>query len=371
MSTKKSKSRNGLPALQGAGAAGLVLPNFRRDFDDDSLIQNAMDYVSKLIDVYESGPHFYANLDSTILERWLSEDWPELIEALTEEATLEAFRRNLIDYCSRLSAAGAIADSFLGETLDYEQGGYWDFDVERFFPGLHRRVLFGKVKKLEQLPSIIAVLVEKFTRKCHVRIYDNNKYPRYSRLPSEGWDWCDLAQVKHADDRTAFLLRKEHFPIQLGWETHERYALVLNASPGTSASTLIDHSSPFHIAPLTNSSGKVIACCRPTEGVTAIPFLENHSTLTLFRRFIPVIYLLPNGPLLIQYEWSMMATGNLYVREAREIEDRYASDSPANANDNAEAHITQILPMPLGAGPKPKPQHAGPWNDAWSDCIPC
>jgi len=371
MSTKKSKSRNGLPPLQGAGAAGLVLPNFHRHFDDDSLIQNAMDCVSKLIDVYESGPHFYANLDSTMLERWLSEDWPELIEALTEEATLEAFRRNLIDYCSRLSAAGAIADSFLGETLDYEQGGYWDFDVERFFPGLHRRVLFGKVKKLEQLPPIIAVLVDKFARKRRTPLRDSDNYYPHSRLPSDGWDWCDLAQVKSADDRTAFLLRKAHFPQHLGWSTRERYALVLNVSPETIASKLIDKAYPPHIDARTNSSGTVIACCHLRDGAPAIPFLENLPTLTLFRRFIPVIYLVANEPLLIEYEWSMMANGNLYVREAREIEDRYASDSPANSHDNADALITRILPMPLGAGPKPKLQPAVPWNDAWSDCIPC
>jgi hypothetical protein len=199
---------------------------------------------------------------------------------------------------------------------------------------------------------------------------DNDNYYPHSRLPSDGWDWCDLAQVKSADDRTAFLLRKEHFPQHLGWSTRERYALVLNVSPETIASKLIDKAYPSYIDARTNSTGKVIPCCHLRDGAPAIPFLENLSTLKLFRRFIPVIYLLANERLLIEYEWSMMANGNLCLREAREIEDRYACDSPADSNDIADALITQILPMPLGAGPKPKPQHAGPWNDAWSDCIP-
>jgi hypothetical protein len=371
MIAKKSKSQNAQPTSQRTCSARLVLPNYRRHFADDSLIQRAMDYARKLIDVYESGPHFYANLDSTILEKWLSEDWPEIIEGLNEENNLEAFRRNLKDYCNLLSAAGAIADSFLDETLDYAQGEYWDFDVEQFFPGLHHRVQLVEVKKLEQLPSIIAVLVDKFARKRHAPLRDNDHYYPHSRLRSDGWDWCDLAQVKSTDDRTAFLLRKEHFPQHLGWSTRERYALVLNVSPETIASKLIDKAFPSYIDARTNSTGKVIPCCHLRDGAPAIPFLENLSTLRLFRRFIPVIYLLANEPLLIEYEWSMMANGNLYLREAREIEDRYASDSPANSNDNADALITQILPMPLGAGPKPKPQHSVPWNDAWSDCIPC
>ncbi len=330
-----------------------------------------MDYVRKLIDVYECGPHFYANLDSTILERWLSEDWPELIEGLKEEeAALEAFRKNLGDYCSRLSVAGAIADAFLNETLDYEQGWYWDFDVERFFPGLHRRVQLGRVKKLEQLPPIIAVLVDKFARERYAPLHDNNKYHRHSRLRSDGWDWCDLAEAKNADNRTAFLLREEHFPEQIGWKTHERYALVLNVSPETSASTLIHKSSSPYIGARTNSSGKVIPCCRLPDGAPAIPVLENLSTLRLFRRFIPVIYLLDNEPLLIEYEWSMMANGNWYLKEAREIEDDYASDSQVNSNGKEDVLITQILQMPLGAGPKSEPRYDGPWNDAWSDSIP-
>ncbi|BBU30264.1 hypothetical protein BTHE68_39980 [Burkholderia sp. THE68] len=337
------------------------LPNNMRKNSEDPLLQQAMDYAGKLIDLYECGPHFYANLDSRVIESWLADDCPELIDALEADGSYVEFTRNLKAYCCRLSAAGCIADSFLGDTLDYTQGECMHFDWERFFPGLLEQVQKGKIRNRESLPSVVALLVDRFAGEGHARHHDNNNYFLHSYLGLDDWAWCDLPQVKQADQGVAFLLHREQFPRKLGWRTHEKYALVINPLPGTKASSLIRKPLAASLDRLKTTSGQIELCLRLSGQGCAIPLLKHESTLTLFRKFLPAIYVLDGDMLLVEYQWSPIAFGFRDLEQARAemSQNFWPSQYPSGAL------VTDIFPMPLGPGPKPiPPRYDGPWEDS-------
>ncbi|WP_176053205.1 hypothetical protein [Paraburkholderia caribensis] len=364
--TTKISDQQATSSLQRSDADRLILPNYYRHYSTDSLPQTAMDLVRKLIDLYASGPHFYANLDGAILSTWLEEDFPEIVAGLKQEGQFASFQQSLEFYCERLSVAGALADTFLNETLNYEQDDFWDFDVERFFPGLHRRIQLGEVRKLEELPPIIATLVDRFTRVQGIPLRANNRIHLHSYLSDEAWDWFDLPQVKAGGNKTAYLLRKEHFSIYLSAHTNERYALVLNAPQGRSSSALICRTSHHEVGPAITEARKVIAEIRFSEYVPAIPFFDNLPTLKLFRQHIPVVYLFDDAPaLLVEYPFSWMADSPWFTREALRIEETY---SPQDITWDADALINKIRSMPLGPGPvKRKSVFNGPFNDSWPE----
>jgi hypothetical protein len=370
MTTRKHQQQAPATLVHQDDADTLLLPNYCWHDENDSLMQAAIDSARILIDQYESGPHFYAHLDATVLSTWLEEDMPELVAGLREEGAYDTFQKQLSFYCERLSVAGALADSFLHETLDYAQDDYWDFDVERFFPGLLRRIQLGKVKKLEQLPTIVATLVDRFAHRRGLPFRDNHRICLHARLPAERWDWCDLNQVKTAGDRTAFLLRKEQFPTFLGQYTNERYALVLNAPEGLRASALIYKTAYQQVDMAITDAREVIAAIRLADKVPGIPFFANLSTLQLFRQYIPVIYLFEDEPpLLVEHPFSWMAYGAWHTREALRIDDACSPDDMLwTKNRNADILVNEIRPMPSGAGPtKRAPVFNGPFNDSWPE----
>jgi hypothetical protein len=359
-------------SLQRSDADSLILPNYCWQYQTDSLTQGAIDYARKLIDQYASGAHFYANLDATIVATWLEEDIPEIVDGLKQEGQLDTFQQSLDFYCERLSVAGALADSFLNETLNYAQDDYWDFDVERFFPGLHRRIQLGEVRKLEELPPIIATLVDRFGCDQNIVLRENHRIFLHSQLRNEGWDWCDLATVTAAGDRTAFLLRMEQLPQYLGLYTNERYVLVLNAPQGIDPSALIRKTSHYGVGAALTKAREVIAEIRLSEHVPAIPFFDNLPTLKLFRQHIPVVYLFDEAPpLLVEYPFSWMADSPWFTREAQRIEGTYLPEYLSSRGDgNADALVTEIRPMPLGSGPvKCEPVFNGPYNDSWPEIL--
>jgi hypothetical protein len=335
-------------------------PNYRWHEADDPLEQQAMDYVGHLIDLHQCGPHFYANLDSSVLERWLAEDCPELVERLTGQDSYDAFAHNLDAYCRRLSAAGCIADAFLGESLDYNQGEFRHFEWERFFPGLLDQVQCGEIRSRENLPAVVALLVDRFSRIGEARWHDNTGYFPHSRLASTGWDWCDLAQVKAAAQGVAFLLQREHFPSQLTWRTNEKYALVVNPPPGTAAQSLIRKSPVPSVNRLKTSSGHTELCLTLSGQELAIPLIQHEHTLLLFRGFLPVVYLLDGDALIVEYEWNPIASGRRHLAQARaEMDEAWEPSWRAET-----VLIDNILPMPLAPGPAPAPpKYSGPWED--------
>ena len=366
--TKSKHHKTGSTSQNGSDT--LLLPNYCWHDDNDSLIQVAIDSARKLIDQYESGPHFYAHLNATILSTWLEEDMPELVVGLKEEGTFDTFQRQLSLYCERLSVAGALADSFLHETLNYAQDDYWDFDVERFFPGLLRRIQLGRVRKLEHLPTIVATLVDRFAHRRGLPFRDNYRSCLHARLPAERWDWCDLNQVKAANEKTAFLLRAEQFPMSLRMYTHERYVLVLNVPLEVDESALIRKTAYCGVGAAITEANHVVAEIRFSQYVPALPFFDNLPTLKLFRQHIPIAYLFDDAPpLLVEYPFSWMADGAWLTREAYRIEDPYSPEYTTwTENGNVDALITEIRPMPLGAGPiKRAPVYNGPYNDSWPE----
>lgn len=368
--TTENPDQQSTSFVQCNDADSLVLPNYCWHYQTDSLTQTAIDYVRKLIDRYASGAHFYANLDANILATWLDEDFPEIVDGLKQEGQLDSFQQSLDFYCERLSVAGALADSFLNETLNYAQDDYWDFDVERFFPDLLHRIQLGEVRKLEQLPPIIATLVDRFARDQNTLFRENNRICLHSHLWNEDWDWCDLAKVTAAGDRTAFLLGMEQFPQYLCLYTDERYALVLNAPQGVSASELIRKTSHCEVGAALSEARDVISEIRLSAYVPAIPFFDNVPTLKLFRQHIPVVYLFDDAPpLLVQYPFSWMAYGSWFTREAHRLESNCSPEYMSSTEDaNADALITEILPMPLGPGPvKQASVFNGPFNDSWPE----
>lgn len=370
MTTRKHQQQAPATLVHQDDADTLLLPNYCWHDENDSLMQAAIDSARILIDQYESGPHFYAHLDATVLSTWLEEDMPELVAGLREEGTYDTFQKQLSFYCERLSVAGALADSFLHETLDYAQDDYWDFDVERFFPGLLRRIQLGKIRKLEQLPTIVATLVDRFAHRRGLPFRDNYRSCLHARLPAERWDWCDLNQVKAANEKTAFLLRAEQFPISLRMCIHERYVLVLNVPLGVDASALIRKTAYCEVDAAITEANHVVAEIRFSEYIPALPFFDNLPTLKLFRQHIPIVYLFDDAPpLLVEYPFSWMANGAWFTREARRIEDSSSSeDITWTQNGNVDALITEIRPMPLGAGPiKRPPVYDGPFNDSWPE----
>ena len=293
------------------------------------IVQRALECAIELIDTYECGPEFYENLDAPVLEQWFMHDHPALARKLVATSSTDTFRQHLDSYCRKLAAAGDIADLFLNRTC-YARFGSRKYDTERFFPGVVQQVARDELQ-FDELPWTVALMADRFSRRSHMQSHvvrhENYRIALHSLYRASPVDWPALEDVQSAPAGTTYLLRRDEFPAYLHFCTLEKYALVVKASPGTREDSLIYGPRPS-FSTVESESGVIESWLTFSNGRFTIPMLRNEDTLLLFRNFLPVMFILDDGILLIEYEWNTMAFGRLLLENARHV---HATQRAGNA----------------------------------------
>ena len=286
----------------------------------DGTVARAIDCALDIIDAYECGPEFYENLDAYLIERWFLEEHPALARKLVARNLMERFRQCLDAHCEKLAAAGDIADLFL-DRASYSRNTAREYDTERFFPGVVQKVARAELQ-FDELPWTVALMVDRFKRRSnmigHMARHENYRIALHRRFPNMHVDFPNLEEIHSAPAGTTQLLARHDFPGSLHFCTSERYALVVRATPGMQANALIYGNFPRSMT-LKLENGAVEVWVTFSDNNFAIPLLRNEDALLRFRNFLPVMFVLDDTVLVIEYEWNTMAFGRSILSRARRI----------------------------------------------------
>ncbi|TXC80599.1 hypothetical protein [Paraburkholderia azotifigens] len=358
-----------------AGSSASVVDALRsQEAEAEYLVRSAMDYVNELIRVNEGRWIFYRNINASLLEQWLKDDHPNLHRCVIRIGAYDVFKQQLLEYCGRFSAARALAQRYL---ISYfwslqtslvmpfrlEEGGdreeiyeLSDVDTESYFPGVASDIDSGRLTHTEDLPTMVALLVDRFLRLRHSNRHNNARIALHTRLTEQCGRWSDWGKVNDAPLGTAFLVKRRAFSEELYSLTSERYVLVMRMPEDTTLDFLIQGA---RVARLVDTS-----CEQPehylalSEGRIAIPVLRNDELLLKFRNFIPIVFLVGEKMWLVEYEWNPTAYGNDFIDDVRSgtiqtsdtnaVEGDEAMVEEANARGTGDAVvIAEIRAMPV------------------------
>jgi hypothetical protein len=314
--------------------------------------ERALGCAAYLIDAFGDSLSFYRNLDTSVIERWMNEDYPDLIGKIKAGGTYDDFRRRLDAYRATLSFAAAMAEFALQGGHSSCVSEYDEHINDEIFGGLFARVPFADIGKLDEESLLTAMLVDRFTHSVgRYRHHQMHRAALHSSVTfrEASWGWCDLAKVKATDSDVAYLLPREHFPMEIVHHTRERYALVIKAC----RAPLWSFASCSHASYINTNVGQ---CLSFAHEQLAISMHGNESTLLLFRNHLPVLYLFDDDGLLVEYEWDPCADGADYFKSDRHLH----RTAMARKHTTLEAFkasrpdgilISAIRAMPLLEGP--------------------
>jgi hypothetical protein len=356
----------------------------------EDLVRNAMDYVRELIRVNEGHWNFYRNVNPSILEQWLKDDHPNLHRCVIRVGAYDAFKEQLLEYCGRLSAATALAEMYFeryswsvpfslvtpfrfkeyGRETMYEPSSV---ATEGFFPGVASNIENGRLPCLEELPAMVALLVDRLLRIRHATRHHNAYIALHSILTDCFAKWCDLEKVRESSVGTAFVMSRRAFSEELFDLTPERYALVMRMPADTSVDSLVRGA---RVARYVDSrGGQAKDCLAFSDGKVAIPVLRNEELLLKFRNFIPIVLLVGEEMLLVEYEWNPTAFGSDFIAAIHD------GETEVNGNDAVEGGetvtekagsavvISDVYAMPLIPG-APEYLASDYVQPVWMDSIP-
>jgi hypothetical protein len=345
------------------------------DFDDDDFYdppmpydytrqwkqmpeQWALDCATELIWLFENGPKFYENLDATVIEQWIFETHPDLRDTLDAKGRLDTFRAELSRYCRKLSAAGSLANEILGK------GKYLGNmanipQCDEFFPGflltVHQR---PEHEWEDRVSAPVAELCGKWRNRVPYEYparHDTERAAPYSRIADVGFEWLDLEKVRASrGTATAYLLGKDSFPAHLGHMTLERFVLVISA-PCDVVFKSLRRSDCTDFYPVESLEGSTQWVVSFGDGSLTIPLLQHEELLLSFRNRVPVLFLLDDDMLFVEYDWNPMAFGREYIETAKQTEPAVGSKrprpSPTNKVHTETLQVHSICPIPWGKGP--------------------
>jgi hypothetical protein len=318
---------------------------------------NALRIAIALLNEFYDSPSFsyYAPLDATVAERWVREDYEHILDQVESAGTLEDFRGALGRYCRKLSAAGALANEFASGRLGDEN---MDAETEVFFPGLFDRITNGHIQQPDELPALVAMLADRLACRASYLHYPDSLTPPHSRHRTMRWALCDVETAKSGPSNIAYLLPTGNAPSLLARYTREPYMLVVNAKPGTSVWSLT-RSTSYGYHDIEIGPGRFQRHLTFSKGMLAISASPNEGTLLLFRRYLPVIYLLPNEIRVVEYEWNPVAYGRSVLEKARAFDASWDSGAPTVGISSNAPHPKRILiaearPMPMRPAVDPR-----------------
>ncbi|NIE63219.1 hypothetical protein [Burkholderia sp. Ax-1719] len=309
---------------------GIASESGCRKEEADRLIRSAMDYVLELIRVNGGRWSFYRNVDASLLERWLTEDHPNLHRCVIRAGVYDAFKEKILEYCGKLSAATELAEMYLkkyfwslhfalikpfrldekGREMRYEPR---NVDTERYFPGVASYIESRGVGHIEELPTMVALLVDRVLRINNASRHNNAHIALHSKLSEYCNEWCDLERVKGTHVGAAFLMHRVQFSGELFNLTPEKYAFVVRMPVGTSVDSLIQGAgATTYVDGQEDEAGCYIALSRAK---VAIP-IHNKDVLLKFRNSLPVVFLLDEEMVLVEYEWNPTAFGSDLIATA-------------------------------------------------------
>ncbi|REG52231.1 hypothetical protein B0G80_8773 [Paraburkholderia sp. BL6669N2] len=264
-----------------------------------------------------------------------------------------------MQFCSELTEAGAIADELLG-CGHYAYWKAFELQGEPRFTGLFSNVCHLSPRQLYgQLPPMVARLYDRFGRRIRNSRLESQRVAPYSRLAASGCEWCDLTKVRASDEEIAYLLRHEHFPSQVANMTLEGFAIVVPVKRDIKLDELTRHAEAG-LGRNRSKSGMDDFVLSYSEDMLTIPLLRHEETFLKFRDKLPVIFLLKDEIVLVEYDWNPMAFGRRFISEARQVEASTHPHKELYPPDQdclpTSVRIETILPMPLGKGPTPPPR---------------
>ncbi|WP_343654356.1 hypothetical protein [Paraburkholderia caribensis] len=312
--------------------------------------QHAIRLAFRLLLEFYDSPSFscYAPLDIAVAERWMSEDHEHIIDELERAGALEGFRRDLATYCQKLSAAGALANEFVSGTPDDENV---ETDTELFFPGVREQIENRKIEQLYELPTLVAILADRLTCRTSYLHNQESLTPPHSRHRPMRWALCDIEKATAGPKDVAYLVQIKDAPSLLVRYTREPYILVVNAQPGTTVRSLT-RGTFYGYEDIEIGPGRYQRHLTFSKGMLAIAALPNEEALLLFRRYLPVIYLLHNEVRVVEYEWNPVAYGRSVLEKARAFDNVCGSDAATVYPGRGMPHphrmlISKVRPMPM------------------------
>ncbi|MBB5422643.1 hypothetical protein HDG40_000784 [Paraburkholderia sp. JPY158] len=322
------------------------------------LVERAMGAVAHLIDRFASSLDFYWDIRMSVLEQWMLESYPEVVENLQSNgmyadfaARLDADREELVNAAATVSA---ILKYGFDDILEH------DLDRHLVLSRLSSRIWSRDVQHLDRATALVSSLLDKHTPSDRIPHYCSllEAAAKHAtiQLRDESWGWCDILEAKTASLDVAHLITREHFPCNAAAYTNEEYALVVRLPEGTDLPSLV--------APNFVSSVNIRAGDGPAERSIVfsglpfrIPMVANEQTLRRFRNFLPVLYLHDEGSLLVEYPWTPVTDfvrclyPSIDMDMPPELDEESDELQDFQAAHPHTARISEIRPMPLKEGP--------------------
>jgi hypothetical protein len=340
-----------------------------------SLVEKAMSVAAYLLNKFGNTPDFYRDIRTPVVERWMNESFPEVVQKLQAENSYEDFRNRLDAYLEVLFCAACRAEQILEhgscDALEDDSLGH------RIFSGLAPRIPGSNIELADEETLLVALLIDRFRSPGEGHDYSLRSVARHTNIwaPKGLWEHCDVTKFKGAGIDVAHLLTREHFPRAMLACTREEFALVIDVPTTISPSSLV---SPRHIqaVSLQTPNSQYELFVRLASCPFLIPLSANEEALSLFRNYLAVLYLHGDDAILVEYPWTPVTDFTALMDENAYVDIPPDEDivGPAPADFKAmhpdAIWISEIRSMPLLAGPQPAQRSRRPFSHPDDEPIP-
>jgi hypothetical protein len=331
------------------------------DSGQRTLVEKAVGVAATLVDKFAFGPKLCWALKTQVIERWMTETFPEIVEKLEAEHAYGAFRDRLDAYLEVLRSASLQAERVVEygsrDSLADEQSDHG------MFSGLVSRVATGTIGSLDEEALLTSLLIDRYRRLGYGHRYSLQSVAPHSEvwLPKEAWRWCDIAKARATPTDIAYLLPREHLPPDALTYTDEEYALVINV-PTTVALASLVAPRGLDAINISTPDGRQERSLMLASCPFLIPMRANEDTLSLFRNDLPVLYLHEDGGLLVEYPWAPVMDFDEFLfpdvdwdwdmpEMSPGTEDEFCDLQDFKAAHADMVRISEIRPFPLLVGP--------------------
>ncbi len=293
-----------------------------------------------------------------ILEQWMLESYPEVVEQLHLHGMYADFAARLDVYREALVHAAATVSTI----HEYGFDDILEHDIDRhlILSRLSSRIWSSNVSHVDSATALVPYLLDKHTV--------SNQIPHYCslleapakhatiQLRDELWEWCDIVEAKTASLDVAHLITREHFPCNVAAYTKEEYALVVRVPESADLLPLVG---PNFVSSVNiRADGGLAERSIVFSGLPfRIPMVTNEQTLCRFRNFLPVLYLYDEGGLLVEYPWTPVTDFVRCLYPSSDMDMPPELDEGSDELQDFQAthphtvQISEIRPMPSKEGP--------------------
>lgn len=328
----------------------------RNENEFEALLRKAVGAAAYLLDQHAISASICSAITRPVVERWMAEDFPDVIERLNASKSYESFTERVEKYLEALQSAAAWAEQLRKhgshDVLAEDQMG------RGIYSGLAPCIATGKTGPDDDDGLLTALLIDRFNQLGNGHEYSFQSVAPHTEiwLPDEAWGWCDIETAKATAGDVAYLLSREHFPPDMKSYTRERYALLIKVPAAVTPPALI---TPRHLDAVTISTAGIgrERSLRLASCPFLIPMVANEKVLSLFRNHLPVLYLYESGAVLVEHPWApardftRLLHPHLEWDMPPEMDDEYCHAADFEAEHSDVMRVSEIRPMPLQVGP--------------------